>query len=182
MEKLIKTDPSLATKLLQYLNSAGFGVRHRIESIKHALVLLGIMPLKKWVSMVSMSYLGRDKPDELMVNSLVRAKFCETVSEVLSLMDRQLDLFMMGLLSVLDAMVGRPMDELLIPLPLQSDIKATLTCHETSLSNLYALTLACEQVNRPEVLRLSRLLGVDVQHTDQAYRDSVCWADQVSPV
>ena len=179
LEKIVKTDLSLSSKLLRYLNSASMGVRNKITSIKQALVMLGLKPLKRWATLIFMANMGKDKPEELMVTSLVRAKFCESMAKQAGLSEREFDLFMMGMMSVLDVMMGRPIDELLGPMPLEQDVKATLSGQPTKLSGVFDLAVACERVNRPRVIKLAEQSGIDLQDVDQAYRDSITWADGV---
>ncbi len=179
LEQVIRSDVSLSAKLLRYLNSASFGVKNRIDSVKHALVLLGVKPLKKWVTLITMSHIGKDAPDELMVNSLIRARFCELIAQHTGLAERQFDVFMMGMMSVLDVMLGQPIEEVMASLPLPPDVKATLAGEETPLSNLYAFSLACERVNRSRAVELAQSLGVPESQADQVYFDAIVWADQV---
>ncbi len=179
LEMLIKTDVSLSSKLLRYLNSASMGVRNKITSVKQALVMLGIQPLKRWATLTFMSNIGKDKPDELMVASLVRARFCESIAKEAGLAERHFDMFMMGMLSILDALMGRPIEELLAPMPLAGDVKATLAGQPTGISHIFSLAVACERVDRPLVLELAGQAGVDIQNVDDFYRDSIVWADGV---
>ncbi len=179
LERIVKSDVSLSSKLLRYLNSAKFGVRHKIDSIKQALVLLGLQPLKKWVSLITMSYIGKDKPDELMIDSLVRGRFCEQMADAVGLKGRQFDLFMMGLLSLLDVLMSRPIEELLAEMPLAEDVKATLTGQATPLSGIYGMAIGCERVDRETTYALAQQLGIDDHRVDSTYRESLLWADQL---
>ena len=80
IERTIKTDLALSVKLRCYLNSASFGWRSQIDSIKHALVLLGDGPFRQWAALVAIAMIGDDKPEELLVMSLLRARFCEQLA------------------------------------------------------------------------------------------------------
>lgn len=179
LEDLVKTDVSLSSKLLRYLNSASFGVRNKISSVKQALVMLGIQPVKKWATLVCMSNISQDKPDELMITSLVRARFCENLAEDAGLKNRQFDAFMMGMLSILDVLMGRPIDELLEPMPLANDVKATLTGEQTALTDLYQLAVSCEQVDGTHVTEFADRAHLDICRVYETYRESLVWADQV---
>jgi len=176
---LIKTDLSLSSKLLRYLNSAALGVPNRITSVKQALVMLGIQPVKQWATLSYMSNIGQDKPDELMVTSLVRAKFCESIACQVGLEKRQFDVFMMGMLSILDVLMGRPIKEILEPMPLADDVKATLQGEPTKLSDLFGLAISCEKVDQLHVTELSERVRLDVPTVYDVYRESLTWADVV---
>lgn len=81
VESIIKQEPSLSMKLLRLLNSAAMGLCREVTSIRHALLLLGETPLKKWATLIAFSTLGDDKPTELLATCLLRARFCETVGQ-----------------------------------------------------------------------------------------------------
>lgn len=179
-EQIIKSDVSLTSKLLKYLNSASFGVRHKISSIKQAMVLLGAKPLQKWVSLVTMSQLGIDQPDELMITSLTRAKFCESVAGNIDMESRQFDLFMTGLMSMLDVMLGRPISELLDGMSLSNDVKETLMGRPTLLSNIYELAVSLERQDHAKIESLVKRIEIDLRLVNEAYRQSIFWADQAS--
>lgn len=180
LEEIIKSDVSLASKLLLYLNSASIGVRHKITSIKQAMVMLGAKPLAQWVSLVAITHIGSGKPDEVMVTSLKRARFCETIADHVDLNHRRFDLFMLGMLSMLDVLLNRPIEELLAPMPLSLDVKETLSGGTTALGKVLDLTIGCERNDCSLVIDLSSQLGLSGEHTEQIYRDAIFWADATS--
>ena len=100
------------------MNSAYFGLRDNISSIRHALALLGIRETKKWISMTALSGLAKDKPEELVVTSTLRAKLCEDIAPKTGLRDRSPELFLMGMFSMVDAIMDRPMSDIVSKLPL----------------------------------------------------------------
>ena len=176
---MIKHEASLSVKLLRYLNSSGMGIREKVTSIGQALALLGERPLKKWAMLVSMTCLGRDKPNELVRVCLARARFCESVSEDLNMPERQLDLFLMGLLSAVDALVNLPMAELLAGLPLASDVTSALLGGPGELGKVRMLILALERGEWQSVDVLTRLLKIDDARVAQAHDEALRWADKV---
>ena len=103
LEKLIKTDVSLSYKLLKFINSLAFGFYSEIRSIKQALTILGEKEIRKWLSLISLQSVGKNKPDELMITALCRARFCELIASRVGLGDRSSDLFLLGMFSVIDA-------------------------------------------------------------------------------
>jgi len=126
LEKVIKQDAALSYKLLTCVNSVVFGVRPTVSSIRHALTLLGEHEIRKWASMVTLTDLAQDKPSELLVISLVRANFCASLAPLVGMRTKVQELFLVGLLSLLDVIVGRPMAELMQSMPLGSDIQTAL--------------------------------------------------------
>ena len=126
LENVIRQEVALAVKLLRYLNSAGFGWRHEVTSIKHALRVLGESATRKWCSLMALTVLGEDKPSQLVVSSLVRAQFAEQVGREGGMPSRAVDLFLTGMLSTLASLIGRPMEEALNQIPVAQEIRDTL--------------------------------------------------------
>src|SRR5579872_2633417 len=122
----IKHEATLTFRLLRYLNSAFFGLRSEIHSVPHALSLLGERELRKWIAVFSVGVLASGKPDELMTVPLVRGRFCELLAPVAGMPGHANDLFLMGLLSVMDAIVDQPLDVILTDLPVRQEIKDAL--------------------------------------------------------
>lgn len=179
LEGTVKQDVAVTTKLLRYLNSASFGLSNRISSVKQALVLLGQGPLRKWASLAALACMADDKPDELVVALLVRARACEQIGRSLGLRDRELDLFMMGLLSGMDALIDRRLDELLIEMPVAFDVKAALMGSSTMLGCILRLVLACERGLVVERDKLLEQLALPAEEVGQVYASAVAWADRV---
>jgi EAL and modified HD-GYP domain-containing signal transduction protein len=180
LEDVIKHELSLSTKLLRYLNSAAMGMRNRLHSIKQALVLLGEKPLRKWASLVATSALGEDKPPELLVTSLTRARFGESLAPVVGYGGRELDLFLMGLFSAMDAMLDQPLDQLIARLPVAEDVSAALLGADTELGRICKLMLALERGETDQLAADLQGLRLSLQDIAERYRQAVVWADQVA--
>ncbi len=142
---LIETDVSMSFKLLRFINSAWFGLKYEIKSIKHALVLLGPQEIKRWLSIAVIRDTGDDKPYELLLRCLSRAKLAEQIGERLpGFSRRSSELFLMGLLSSVDALVDQPMNVVLDGLPVSASIKAALLGERGGLRDVYDAILAYE--------------------------------------
>lgn len=178
LEEIIKREMSLSYKLLRYINSAFFGWRVSISSINHALVLLGEVEVKKWASLVALSNMAEGKPDELVVQAIVRAKFCESLAPKLGLVARTQDLFLMGLFSLIDGIMDRPISEVLEKIPIEADIKAALLGEKGHLGNIYQLILAYEQGNWDAVPALHEKLRLGDEDVAPLYLKAVDWANQ----
>jgi EAL and modified HD-GYP domain-containing signal transduction protein len=179
LEAIIKQEVALAVKLLRYLNSAGFGWRHEVTSIKHALRVLGERAARKWCSLMALTVLGSDRPAELVVTSLVRAQFAEQVGREAGYGSRDVDLFLIGMLSTLDSLLGRPMEEMLAHIPVSSEIRDTLLGRPTSLSPVWALVLAYERAQWNRLKELAAVADVSVGRLPGLYRSSVQWVDRI---
>ena len=126
LERLISTDVALSYRLLQHINSAHFGLRGQINSINQAVALLGIEQLRRWATVAIFAQLS-DKPRELSVTALVRARFCELAGTEAD--GPASERFTLGLFSVLDAMTDTPMPQILADLPLAPSVRSALTEH-----------------------------------------------------
>lgn len=147
LAKTIRRDVSLSYKLLNYINSAYFGIRQQVKSVLHAIMLLGNDEIRKWASLVLLMGLGDDRPEELLVTSLVRANLCESIAKYLKLKGCESELYMLGLLSLIDVLVGRPLKEIIRDLPLSSGIKVALSGGRNSYRDILDLALNYERAN-----------------------------------
>jgi EAL and modified HD-GYP domain-containing signal transduction protein len=179
LEQVVKEEPSLSVKLLRYLNSAMFGLRTKVDSIRQALALMGEKQLKQWASLVALTSLGEDKPSELVTLCLVRARCCEVLCPLMDLKGRELDLFLLGLLSAVDALLDRPLNEVLSEMPVAHDVKAALLGSTTLLGSVYGLVIACERGNRRLITALSSKLGISEEKVGRIYCESMLWADAI---
>jgi EAL and modified HD-GYP domain-containing signal transduction protein len=182
LEKLIRLEVSLAHKLLRYVNSAVFGWNGRIESLRHALVALGEDDIRKWVSLAAMPGLVSDKPVELVRTSLTRARLCELIAERAGLAYRSSDCFLMGLFSLLDAMIGRPLPELMGELGLARDVREALAENAGSanrLGNIYDLCLACEAADPDAVEKHRHGLALSLDSVAEMSVDAMAWSQLV---
>ncbi len=173
----IKIEPSLTYKLLRYLNSAIFGFRTEIHSIEHALNLLGERELRKWIAVVSVGVLADGKPDELMKVPLLRGRFCELLAPYVALGDQASDLFLLGLLSVTDAILDQPLDEILEDLPVRKDIKEALLEQAVPYRNVLELVIALERGDWDRISDLAVLLKVREERISELYLSAVEWSN-----
>ncbi|MBL1261638.1 MAG: HDOD domain-containing protein [Thiotrichaceae bacterium] len=179
MEAIIKHDIALSYKLLRYINSVAFGWRRKVETIKQALVMLGERPLKKWASLAAFSSIAEDKPPELLITSLVRASFCELIAADVGMKGKELDLFFIGMLSVVDALVDRPIEEILDEIGISDEVKEALVDGGTPAANVLQLIVAYQQADWEQVAEMVALLEVDEARVPELYYEAIAWADEV---
>jgi c-di-GMP-related signal transduction protein len=180
IEELIKNELSLTVKLLQYLNSPSFALRSTISSIRQAVTLLGQRPLQKWVSMITVSQLGQSKPMVLLNASLARAKFFEVIGKRVFTDAIAGDCFLVGMLSLLDAILDVPMAEILCNLALAPSIVAPLLGSESPLNQLLDLTRALDEGEWRLISALASQMKIDENSVFAAYEDAIVWASEVT--
>ena len=168
----ITRDAGLSFRMLRLLNSPFYGMRHKVESIHECLVMLGLDQVRRWVSMVVMASMS-DKPPALVTLGLVRAKVAEGLAAATGKVDER-KAFTVGLFSILDAMVDRPLAEVLQSAPLADDLTAALLDRFGPLGNILTAVLAHE---RGEWASIDDL-GVDAQTLNRIYFEAVEWAEQ----
>src|SRR5579864_714733 len=172
----IKHEASLTYRLLRYLNSAAFGLRSEVHSVPHALSLLGERELRKWIAVVSVGVLADGKPDELMVVPLVRGRFCELLAPLAGMPGHANDLFLMGLLSVMDAILDQPLDSILAALPVRGEIKDALLARTGMYWQLLELATAHERADWEKVSVLASETGMNEEKVSALYVSAVDWS------
>jgi EAL and modified HD-GYP domain-containing signal transduction protein len=126
IEGIIKKDVSLSYKLLKLINSAAFHVNVQVMSVRQALVMLGFTEIRKFMYLILLYDICEDKPDELVRNTLVRAKFGDYISRKFTGKVDHGEIYLMELFSSIDAMLNRPMADILEELPLSERVKSAL--------------------------------------------------------
>jgi EAL and modified HD-GYP domain-containing signal transduction protein len=180
VEAIVKQEVSIAVKLLQQLNSAALRGSHKISSIRHALVLLGEVQLRRWISLLALTGAGgTDAPGEVVVCSLVRARFCERIAAITPTPLPALSSFLVGLLSMVDVLVARPIEEVLHDLAIDREVERALLLSEGPLARLLALAVAHERGDWPALSREAGILRVTESETAAIYQDSTRWAHAV---
>lgn len=171
LEKIISQDVSLAFKLVKYINSAAFSLTRKIESIRHAIVYLGPQEVKNWASLIALSNIN-DKPSELFITALTRAKMCEQLMAAIE-PEKKGSAFITGMFSTLDAIMDACLPDLLNNMPIAGEIKASLLPpHEGPYSEILQCTLAYERGQWDEV----SCSGLDKETIANGYIQAVKWA------
>jgi EAL and modified HD-GYP domain-containing signal transduction protein len=179
VEAILRQEPSLLYKLLRYMNSANFGLRSRVTSIRHALALLGENYLRKWTSVAAMADLADNKPAELISTALVRARFCEQLARPLGLDRRETDLFLLGLMSVMDAVLDRPMDNVLAEVQLADEVKAALLGEKNRLRPALESAMAQENGDWEQIRSCVEEMGFDEAQFPDAYIQAIRWVSKL---
>ena len=175
LETLINQDVSISYKILNYLNSAYFARLQPISSIRQAITFLGEKGVRLFVSLIATSKLAEHKPDELMRTSIIRARFLEHIGEEVQV--NPSELFMLGLFSLLDAMLDNSMDYLVGQLPISPDVSEALVKRS---GNYFPYLQLLEYYEACEWNHLEKQLDELGVHSDRIldfYIDAVRMAD-----
>jgi c-di-GMP-related signal transduction protein len=177
LEKMLKTEASICYRLLRYLNSPIFGFALEIKSIRHAITVLGEREIRRWIRLVVAVGAAEQKCSELVLMGLVRARFCELLSQRLR---SNSDLFLMGLLSIMNAVLEVSMDMLLEQLPVEHEIKAALLSQKSPLRPLYQLMLAQESGEWTQSSALGKQLRLTDEEVALTWWQAVHWAQEAT--
>lgn len=176
---IFKRDVSLSYRLLRYLNSAAFALQMEIHSIPHALSLLGERAMRKWISMVSVAALGDEAADGLLKLPLLRAMFCELIGQKIGMIQETNELFLMGLLSVLDALLNVPMNEVLKEIPVDEEIKTALLGLPSRYRPVFEVVLDYESGTWEQLANSARAVRLHENFLPDIYLQSVRWVTEV---
>ena len=178
IENLVKSEAALCYRLLRYLNSAAFGFATEIHSVRHALAILGEREVRRWIRLVATLGAGQGKTSELVLSAMVRARFCELLSPKIPHGDS--DLFLMGLLSLMDAILEIPMAQVLDNIPIDQETKAALLGEGSRLGPFYQLMLAQEFGDWKTATGLTSQLHLTESDVADCYWQAMQWAREVS--
>lgn len=142
LESFFEYDMGLTYKLLRFVNSSLFELKHEIKSLKQAMVFLGEVQLRKFICLIVTSQLNPDKPAVLIQDTVIRARLCELIAKSMGLRDDCDSAFLTGLFSTVDAILDRSMQDILNELPLAKPIKNALLNNEGELARCLETTVA----------------------------------------
>ncbi len=179
LEKLIARDVSMSYKLMRYINSAFFRRVHEVSSIKQAIVMLGEMGLRRFISLIVMAKLASDKPSELIRTSIVRARLCEQLGQYGPSGIDGSELFTLGLFSLIDAIMDQEMESLMEKLPLSENIKKALVSGEGVLGQYLRLAQCYEAGDWKGFAESVKKLGIDEEKVPECYMEALGWANSL---
>ena len=176
LEKIIESDLAISYKLLRYINSATFFLLKQVDSIRQAIIYLGEKNIRRFVTLVIISELAADKPTELVRLSVVRARFCELLGEASARARDTSELFLLGLFSLLDAILDAPMAQMTGKLPLSTEVKQALVEGGGPLAPFLHAVIAYEQGELRQCLGHWQALRVDQDKVYELYQDAIRFA------
>lgn len=174
IEELVKRDASLSYRVLRCVNSAAFGVRQEVRSIREALQLLGLGQIRKWASIWSLVGLNGGSP-ELVTLTVLRARCCEILGESLD-DDNGSEYFLLGLCSLLDALLGVPMDAAVDDLPLAAETRDALLGHPNPSRFLLDAVTSYERGAWEDAATAAARINLTANDLARAYNSALEWS------
>jgi c-di-GMP-related signal transduction protein len=178
IEGIIKGEASLAYRLLRYLNSSAFGFSTEIHSIRHGLSILGEREVRRWVRLVATLGAGQNKSSDLVLSALVRARYCELLAPKIP--HGESDLFLMGLLSLMDAILEMPMGVILEGIGLDHETRAVLLGQKSQLDPAYQLMICQELADWARLSELCSQLTLAESHVTECHWKAMQWAREMT--
>jgi c-di-GMP-related signal transduction protein len=175
----IKAEASLGYRLLRYLNSPAFPLIAEVNSIPHALSLLGERGARRWVSLVAIACMGDNKPAELIMLPLIRAHFCESLAPLAGLGGSANDLFLLGLLSAVDAILDMKMQDVVREITVGEEIREALLGGRNRLRDVFDLAVKYEMGCWDALAADARRMRITESAIPELYVKSVEWARSV---
>jgi EAL and modified HD-GYP domain-containing signal transduction protein len=176
---LIKGEASLSYRLLRYLNSPAFSLVADVRSIPHALMMLGERGIRRWISLVAIACMGEDKPQELLLLPLVRARFCELLAPLAGQEAAASDFFLMGLLSAIDAILDMKMEDVLEEIPIRAEIREALLGNQNAFRDIFDVVLHYEKAAWQDFEKAAKRISVLPESVSELYVRSMEWAASV---
>jgi len=178
LEGILRRDAALSYKLLRYINSVGFGLGTEIQSLKHAVTMLGYSPLYRWLSLLLATASTTGYAPALMQTAIIRGRLAELLGAGFLPKNESENLFVCGMFSLLDCMLGIPMDQVLENIQLSDLVSQALISREGMYGPFLALAEACE-VNNGNVESLADALFIDVNRVNESHLAALAWTQNL---
>ncbi|MCB2006451.1 MAG: HDOD domain-containing protein [Rhodoferax sp.] len=181
IEAVLKHDASLSFNLLRFINASGFGLTSEITSFRHAVMMLGLKKLFRWAALLLTTSRDGGAPPAVGTTAIVRGRLMELLAIECKLPEEQCDnAFVTGVFSLLDAMLGMPMDTALEAVALPDAVTSALLRQRGPLAPLLALCVACESGDDEAFARTAATLQLDNQQINWAHLQALAWAETMS--
>ncbi len=177
IETVLKHDASLSFNLLRFINSSGFGLRTEITSFRQAVMLLGLKKLFRWAALLLTTSRAGGVPAVVGQTAIVRGRLMELLAAELLAPEECDNAFVTGVFSLLDAMLGMPLDKALEALALPESVVSALLHQEGPLAPFLELTIACETADDEAFARTANQLGLNNRQVNWAHLQALAWAE-----
>jgi len=174
LEEILAQDVILSYKLLRLVNSSYYSPSVRIDSIQQAVSYIGLEQLRGWLVLFLLSKTG-DKPRELTILSLIRARMCEMIARQ-TRQGRPETHFLIGLFSMLDALMDMSMDQILASVALSDEAVAALLEHKGPMGAALSCTIAYERGDWNNV----QFQDLEISALRDIYLETLVWVSKMA--
>jgi c-di-GMP-related signal transduction protein len=178
LENILTKDATIAEKLLHHMNSPGLGLETHIASIHQAVSLLGYKPLFRWLSLLLAMTRKSGFSPALLQAAIIRGRFVELLGQGLLQKADADNLFVVGTFSLLDQLLGIPMDAVFSQVVLPDTVVQALRTRDGVFGSFLSLAEACER-DDGDAGALARALSVDAERVNQAHLAAIVWAQNI---
>ncbi len=176
IERIIASDVGLSFRVLRIINSAYYHMPREVTSIRQAIALLGLRFTRMWVSLIALADLG-DAPAEIITGACIRARMCQRIAEITGRQDTD-PYYLSGLFSMLDAIVQRPLTDVVTDLPLTREVHDALLGQGGPIGDALACVLSHEHGDWEGV----SFEALDERQLQDAYMEALNWASEAREV
>jgi EAL and modified HD-GYP domain-containing signal transduction protein len=176
VSKLVQRDASLTMRLLRLVNSPLYGIQQEVRSVKAAIIVAGENAFRRIVSLAVLSEMNGDEPPEILHMSLVRARFCEIAARLCDL--EPSEQYLLGMLSLVPAMLRLPMEELTPSLPLRAEICEALQGTENPERSMLSWLEGHERGDWETCDSIAQANRLNPEQLMRCYADAMGWAEQ----
>jgi c-di-GMP-related signal transduction protein len=177
IEKLVMSEPALCYRLLRLVNSALYGLRTPVSTVRSALMVVGDDEVRKLVTVGMAGVFESGHSKSLVTVSLERARFCELLAPLLE--EPSGKLYLLGMLSMIDALLQKPMTQIMELMPIAEDMKTVLLGKQNSLSVVLNLIRCYESGDWQGCEEVREALGLSATKALTIYTQSVHWAERM---
>jgi EAL and modified HD-GYP domain-containing signal transduction protein len=178
--KIVERDVAFSYEMLKLANSAAYSPVYKIKSIRQAIVHLGHEELKKWVYISILKKIGDFKDNEVVNTSMIRAKVLEQLCDVLRIKRRKSEFVTLGMMSMIDVLMGLPIAVVLDQVSICDEIKNTLLNRDNNdvMTKCFKLVLAYEKAEWSEVAEIGKDINVKIEEVAEIYYQALMWLEK----
>jgi c-di-GMP-related signal transduction protein len=180
LHEIISKDISISYKLLRFLNSAYFYLVQKVTTVKHAIAYLGEKELRSFIMLVLVSELASDKPEELVRQALVRARFCELLALESIFAENASEIYLIGLFSLIDVMLDTPMEEIANKLPLSPETRQALIHNSGEFAPFMEIIKVYERLQVKKLAHALAPLQIQEERVADIYLKAIHYANALT--
>jgi EAL and modified HD-GYP domain-containing signal transduction protein len=179
IEAGLKRDVALSFKLLSYINSAGSGLSCEIQSLRHAVTVLGYKQLYRWLTLLLVTAARKANTPALIKTAITRGRMAELLGRGYFQEEERSQLFIVGVFSLLDVMLNMPLEKIFGSLHLPEPIKEALLSRAGTYGPVLRLVEACESPDPEKIEACALELAMAPETANRAQLEAIAWVEQL---